>query len=518
MMGAGFSVLAAVSVLPAVTIAQVVRLEDRVVITDFSFVEALAVDQTTLYVATRGGLGIFDRRFERWEPPVTPLDGYPTERVIVALADPADGSVWLGTVQRLVHYEPRLFRFEEIVVPGGVGELMLDRNDAFSGVYLRTRSGWQFLPRGSVIPGRASRPPPAGRQLRSAGVDETLARYPYAQAMGPLALTDQRMRTHRYTAAAIATDQERVFLGTDGLGVIRFDPLTAGMEPLRFGLLAPSAGAVVSVPSGVWTGPAGPALRMGFTFVRDDLQEYRYVEGSSAGFSFRTAFDALARGSEIWVGTDRGVVRFDPGGIIAQGDPVAEEAYALAQGPSGVWVGTRRGVVFVDGEGTVTRIGEGLREPVVALAAARDTVWIGSARGVGVTAAGRVDVRLAGDPAATPELRATIVALTLSADTVVAATRERLLWRDPATGAWTVEGVISGTLGPLSALAADRGGAWVGGERGIGFFRFHGRAFQFLSDPRVLPAPVRDLAVDREYVWVAMDAGLVRIRKAAILP
>jgi ligand-binding sensor domain-containing protein len=67
------------------------------------------------------------------------------------------------------------------------------------------------------------------------------------------------------------------------------------------------------------------------------------------------------------------------------------------------------------------------------------------------------------------------------------------------------------------AFIPDGPGFWVAGDRGVGFAR--------LTTPPVrplragdLPAASNDLAVDRDYLWVASDGGLVRFRLDAIRP
>ncbi|NIM50228.1 MAG: hypothetical protein GTN62_05035, partial [Gemmatimonadales bacterium] len=447
--------------------SRVWRPDERVIISDFSYVEALAVSEDVLYQATRGGLGIYDRRFARWNPPVTHLDGYPTEPVLAALVDPLDRSAWLGTGQAVLRYEPVLRLFESIPLPGGARDLMFDRDDAIRGIYLRGRRGWQFLPRGSPIPTGAASLPPAGRQVRTTTVEAVLQQVPFALARAPLTLMDERVRRYRYTAAAVAPVTDEIFFGTDGLGVLRVDAATTEVERLPFGILDRAVGAVVTVPGGVWTGTGLRGRRVGFAFVSDDVQRYEYDEGPPAtGYNFRAVRDLTARGRSLWAATDAGVVRVEPR-VRAESMMTGfglgmEDAYALAQGSQGVWVGTRSGLAFVSDDGVVTRIDDRVVDPILALAATRDTVWVGGLRGLGVTWHGSREIVVPRDVAENVVLRGTIVALTFSADTLVAATPDRIAWRTPE-GQWLIERVIAGELGELTVLAGDVAGVWVGG-------------------------------------------------------
>jgi len=498
------------------------RPDERVVITDFSRVNALAAGEDALFVATDGGLGTYDLRFHRWEMPVTRIDGYPYEQVIAALADPVDRSVWLGTAQAVVHYQPDLEQFERVSAPGAVTTLMFDRDDPFGQIYVGGPFGWRVLRRGGILLETTPGPPPPGRRVSTVTVEEALRRMPYAEARSAFTLTDERMRQYRYTAAAFQPITGNGFFGTDGHGVVEIDAGTTETAWLPFGLLDASAGAVLSVPEGVWVGSGTGAGRVGLTFVSQALDDYRYDEGPRAtGFRFRAIRDLAARDHAIWAATDRGVVRIEPG----RGSEVVfdgfgrgmAETYALAQASSGVWVGTSAGLAFISDSGEVRQVDTRVVDPIYALVATQDTVWVGGALGLGVSWAGSAEIGVTEDVASTFALRDPIIALTLSADTLVAATPERIAWRAPGDS-WVVERVLTGDLGRITSLAPERGGVWIGGATGVAFYYFAGRAFRVFNRAGDVPEAVNDLAVDREYLWAATEQGLVRFRKDALVP
>ncbi len=496
------------------------RPDERVVISDFSRVEAVGVGRDVVYAVTTEGIGMYDRRFRRWEPPVTGVEGFGGEQVFTALVDPLDRSLWMGTMSGLVRYDPVLRLFERTFVPGGVGELLFDRNDAFRGIYFRGRSRWQFLPRGMPVASEVASLPPASSQIRSGNVDQVLRSVPHVASRAPFLLADRRLRGSRFTAAGQAPDNDDVYLGTDGLGVFEIN-IMGNAEPLPFGVLAPHVGSVVVTDGGVWTATGRGAARTGFAFVSQDLQRYQYDEGAPAtGFSFRAAADLIVRGDRLWAATDAGVVAVRPGGraermaagVIAQSSAVL----TLASAADGVWVGTDRGLYFVADDGDARRVDARVVTPMLALAVSHDSVWVGGTAGLGLTWHDADALIVPPDVANEPELRQPIIALTLRAETVVAATMDRLVWRAPH-GEWLVERVLTGEMGDLTALAADGEGVWIGGERGVAFYRFGSRAFQFYNALGDLPGRVNDLAVDDEYLWVATERGLVRFTKSAML-
>lgn len=497
------------------------RPEERVLISDMSVVEAVAADENMLYVVSPTGIGVYDVRFRQWRPPVTVLDGYLPAPVFSALVDPTDQSLWLGTAAGLVNYSPRMRWFETIAVTGGASQLMMDSDDPFGGVYFSNRTGWYFLPRGGIIPQPATSLPPVHQQHRPVTLTEMVDRYPEIATMRAATLLDQRMRTHRYTAAAFVRVSEEVYLGTNGLGVVRYDVGIASFEYLAFGLLAVGASSVTVVPEGVWVGSDGRLGRTGFTLVSNDLQRFEFEEGSNvSGFGSAAVRHMVVRDHELWAATDGGLFVTQPGGnshriTTAQGLP-SERVLSLAVGTDGVWVGTQRGLGFVDSTGQATRVGARLFDAVRTLTVVGDTVWVGTRAGLGMTWSGSDRVVIPPSVAAVPELRGEVVALAHNDQVLVTALRDRIVWQQlDAPFGWTVERRLP-ELGELTSLAADRDGVWVGGTRGFAHYHPESRAFLAFNAPGDVPGVVRDLAVDDRYLWVATTGGLVRFEKRAV--
>jgi ligand-binding sensor domain-containing protein len=182
---------------------------------------------------------------------------------------------------------------------------------------------------------------------------------------------------------------------------------------------------------------------------------------------------------------------------------------SLAPAPDGIWVATTRGLSVVTNDDRVVRVSTDF--PALSLVAARETLWVGTTTGVVMMPPGKSDA------VGVAALTQPIFALTRAGDTIVAVTDRSLLWRDPATGAWK-ELPLSLALGRPAALAADPdGGVWIGGTQGLARADL-GRAFvRTLTVPVDLPAGVRDVLADRDYLWAATDSGLVRFNRRAAL-
>lgn len=438
------------------------RPEERVLISDFSYVDAVAASPWTVFAATRHGLLIYDRVSRAWKPPVTTLDGYPTSRVRTAIADQAGNAVWLGV--------------------GGIDG------------YVRYDVDARMWTRGI--------PPPPDLQAQMITVEAALARAPAADALRALMLTDPRLRGHRFTAAASTPDRADLYFGTDGMGLVRVDPRTGGWEALSYGLLATGVGATAPAEGGIW---AATSARL--TWVASDLSATRTTEGGGAalGFTFRWPRRLLATAGALWLATEQGVLQIDPETMRSRAYDFPQ-ATSLAPAPDGVWVGTTRGLSVVTRDGNVERLSTDF--PVLSLVAVRETLWVGTTAGVVMVPPGK-------NAAGVAALTQPIYAMTRARDTIVAATDRSVVWRDPATGTWK-ELPLSLALGRPTALAADPdGGVWIGGTQGLARADLARAFVRTLTVPMDLPAPVRDVLADADYVWAATDSGLVRFDRRA---
>jgi ligand-binding sensor domain-containing protein len=334
---------------------------------------------------------------------------------------------------------------------------------------------------------------------------------------------DSRMRPVRFTAAARAFDNQGWFLGTAGLGLLYLQDAAAIPDRVPFGLPAQYVGAVMSWPGGTWAATNRTAeTDAAFTFVDSELREFRTVRGLPAtGTPFDRVIELAGRDRSLWAATDFGLARVDleEGRVelFDEGSGLPHSQVLDVAGRQGrVVVGTARGLARLDDSLRVTRIAPRFAEAAYAVFPSGDSVWVGTPRGVFIAVSGEEDLtRPAGMTAAS--LQAPVYGFATLGDTLVALTRDQLIWRDPRTQAWSLGPNLSGLLGRLRRFAVDGPGFWVAGDRGVGFARLGGSPARPLREGD-LPGPANDLALDREHLWVGTAAGLVRFRLDAIRP
>jgi hypothetical protein len=495
------------------------RPADRTVIGSFSRITAVAAALERVYVTSPSALLIWHPQFHTWEGPYDPPEGVSLAGVFGGLVDPVDQSLWLVRTTGWVHFQPELQIWDQGLVSGGVVTMAFDENDPVSGLFIRTRGGWQQIPRGGSM-GTPTRPP--ARPRLPVSIDEVLRQSPTLQTNAAQILMDSRLRQVQYTAAARSFDNLGWYLGTSGVGLLYLADGAALPERLSFGLPSLYAGAVASWPGGVWVGTDRTSLvDATLTYVDAELREFRSVQGPPAsGTPFTRILDLGGQGAEVWAATDRGVARVNPteGRIElvdeSRGLPDAR-VYDLSTRQGRITVGTAHGVARLGERMEVERLAPRFVEPAYAVYPDGDSVWVGTSRGVMVAVADQPDL-LKPPNTGSAGFQQPVFGLVALADTLVGMGRDQLLWRNPG-GRWNLGPPLSGVLGRLRRFAADRSGLWVAGERGVGYARLNGPALLVLNEGD-LPGLTRDLTVDETYLWVATDGGLVRFRLDAIRP
>lgn len=485
---------------------------------DFSRVNAVAASMQKVFSVTPDAVLAYDPLARHWEGPYTPRDPGQLRDVFAALVDPIDNSLWMVRRSGWVRFDPGIQLWEQGYIAGSVLEAAFDQNAPGAGLYLRTSTGWVTAMRGGASVPAA----PPSRPLRAATVDQAIRDNPAIQANSAGLLFSSRFRNIRYTSAARAAGfaGQGWYLGTNGAGTVYFPEASGFPEPMTFGLPGEAAGAVFAGTGGVWvvnerTVSADPGL----SFVAGDLSEFRWFQGPRAtGLPFTRVRRVVGLGSALWLATDVGAIRivpreedidrFDAGRGLP--DP---RVLDLAQRRGRLVAATVHGLAeYSDSTGEFQRIAPDFSDVAQAVELSGDTVWVGTRIGLFASVAGVNDLLQPDALGAGLSLRAPVVDLTWRADTLVALTPDRLLWRAPGSGQFTLGPLLGSGLGRLHTVVNGRGGLYIAGDRGAGFTQLNTPVSRILGVPGDLPGQVTDLAVDDTWLWVATLKGLVRFR------
>ncbi|GAB1341708.1 hypothetical protein [Gemmatimonas sp.] len=543
--------------------------EERVHVGSFAIVDAVAVSQRFVYVAGSGGVAVFDRLAERWQQPRTRdldrellrdigfgISGPAAGPPITAMAgDPADDAVWIGVPGAVISYRPFTGQVQRTPITGVPQRIVFERPGAGGGLgggdaLVQSGGQWTRVSRlGLAMP--ATTLPASAQLVVPPTLGDLLARYPTLRAQPQLLLgADLANRPRRqFTLLAGAASPDRaseLWLGTDGEGLMKVDPVFAQGADMPYGLIEPGAGALASAANGVWVASLGRSQRRGgLTFVTPDLQQWRWIDGTiTVPLAGVRTFSLATRGPRAYLATDRGLVvaMLDGAQDMTAYTRLAgmpdDRVFAVQPRTGGVWAGTARGLVFVSDDSLEGAEGRGpsRRGPgrvllegtaVFALQALGNTLWAGTAAGLVRVAANPVDdipaPTFVGRDAA---LRRAVRALATSDSLLLVATDEAVFRLSvsatsdggvAAPGNVVAERIID--LDPLlvgepTRLAVDSRTVVLAGRDGALLYARGSGARRRLQIPADLPGPVLDVLLQGDWLFFATPQGLVRWRRS----
>ncbi len=480
------------------------RPDDRVLITAFDQVGALASDARTLFVATRGGLLSYDFLRAGWLLPSTQVDGYPINESPTALAvDGVQRDVWLGTASGgLFRWRGLPPRWETVGFALGseVLSIVPSIGAEEEGIWVQTRTAWFRAGRLSMGVTPAARVPAAILQRAAAlrTLDPALAAFRSTLGL------DEHSRRWPITSFARGERPEQYWFGTAGAFLIRFDALRGQPEWFWYGAPARGVSALALVADTLWLGSDGRGPRNGVVRVTGDLQNWRLFDPLSGGPSGRIE-QIVATDTHLYFAGSDGVLRVDRRSARAERLSSARASTVAVAGQH-VWIGTRAGLLHIADQARRPTLGAQVNRVRVL----GERVWLASGDGVYHAA---VDahpdslrlVREEGLPSAQ------FLDVARASDRVFAITAAALFVQEGTSWRGPVRLPVSGGLGRLTTLAGDGAALWIGGVNGLARYQPGTEEWLYFLVPRDLPAGPIDIAPAREAVWLATPAGALRL-------
>lgn len=448
--------------------------DERITISSFGEVLAIAYDRRNVYAATPNGLEIYDAVARRWLMPSTLEDRYPMFERPVALAyDRSQGGLWLLAASGNVYLRSDLSGVWDMRAPFDVPRELIARRSA-----AESDPAWRVM-RGTVTLD------PAGR---------------------------------RWPVTAIADSEVPgiYWVGTAGGNIIRADTRTLSGEWLSFGTLSRGVNAIaVAADGGLWFGGDGLGPRQGITQADRDLQRWTSYE-SVAARAPRRNVNRILTGDTIWAAAADGVFLLPEGARswrrIEERDGLPDDyVRSLERTSHGIWAGTSRGLALIDPAAlrATWRGMEGAR--INGLAVRNDTLWIATDLGLWIATSDSSGMQVLEAPGRSelPWLKMRIMSVAYAAGSIAALVEDRLYVYDTAwNGPVLLQGgrrahELRSTGESLLILRAD----------GLEEYNPSKKESIFLSIPADIPdGPVRDAARAGEYIWVATPSGAVRLR------
>ena len=500
--------------------------DDRVLVTSFQRVTALARSPNRLFVATDGGLLVRDDAFGRWELPVTREDGYPFARILALGWDHRDRTLWLATEDaRLIRMDPHDRRFLDDIRLNRAVNRVLPSPDDPSAILVRQGSQWfsmdSFSRRMTIVDSRlADRAEMADLDLSRRRELLSDTRFQAGRAF----IATRGAQTYQITDVMPTTRLGTYWVASYGGFLFEYDSFSGESRPVDYGLVGKGAAVVLAEDSMVWFAPAEPDERYAISMADSHLDSWKTWDEESVGPADRDLprdrVRAMLRdGADLWFAGDRGLYRFN-------GEEWRREAasdlgfgadvLSLATGSDqleGLWIGTERGLYRLRGPGG--RV-EGPWLParrVRALSVLGNRLWLGTDAGLAFGPSG--DQLAIGEPAVGP--RGTVWSLAGQGGLLYAGT-DRGLW-SLDEGGWQQVGELGVLTGPVTALTVAEGAVWLGSPDGVTMWdpesneqdRYSFAAGDLISGDRGETSVSAISVSPAGHVWVATPAGALRL-------
>ncbi len=294
---------------------------------------------------------------------------------VTAIAQTTDGYLWIGTERGLIRFDGLSFRAFQQATPttlpiGAVQQLVADsKGDLWillqSTKVLRYHNGKFELGRGEAEFGITS----ITKRMDGSILLSSLA-------LGPLTYRDDRFEILDPSAAAAVSSP---IPGADELST-RLSWAT-GVTPHRFA--EPNSAVISMAPSSddrLWLGTRDKGL---FYILGGKV----YSAGKTPSVTPINCLLAISD-RELWIGTDRGVLRWDGTQVTTEGVPAPLAHLSvramIRDSDLNIWIGAASGLVRVNSDGVLLDTqNQHANDAVTALFEDREgNIWIGSARGI----------------------------------------------------------------------------------------------------------------------------------------
>jgi frataxin-like iron-binding protein CyaY len=493
---------------------------ERVLITSFNELGAVATDLRRVFGASPNGIEIFDYVSQRWQAPTTEVDGYPAREIPTALTyDRTTDALLLATnTGTLYAYTFAFSRWQRraALFNNPVKEMFVAQTGDPGALYINGAQGWSKIPPGSFIEqpvAQGQLPPDVARQASASPLRRAQSD-PYLAAASATLTQDARLRRWPITGVALGDQQGQYWIATAGGNLFFFDGRFSRVENKTYGLLTRGVGAIGGDAGTLWFGGDGRGMRTGVTSADRALQTWQHFEPQYDNAPGGFVYDIAASGTMTWFAATDGVFRFDTKtrrwARFTEADGIPQlPALTLAPAQNGgVLVGGRGGVVQLDADGHAASAVALAGVAVNRILVRADTVWLATESGLWTLAGGVFNAH-----EQTP-LRGSVLDVVAEPGVIVALAGDALYRRDNA-GVWSgpLRDASLGRLGRLYRLAFDEGQLWVAGEGGAARYDEKQATWTYYQVGTDIPeGPVLAVKPDGPWIWLATPAGALHLK------
>ncbi|HHS13974.1 MAG TPA: hypothetical protein ENN03_09440 [bacterium] len=495
------------------------RPQDWITFSCMRDVHSIALGHDEVYFGTSGGIARSHRFQNRWLFPFTVSDGLDDNVIRIVDYDHQTGLLWCSTRRGLNFYRSgteqwRRVSYRTIPVDGvdriGSGERALwiqKGDDIWQG------DPWTFSFSVSSFE-KAVQDRVQWARTQPGDLPATLileGGYHWIENR----VLDPLLRTFPVTVSA-ADRFERMWIGTEGLGVLEVDTGVWTGRPIFFGPWTSRIDAMAWSDRGLWMGGEDP--KGGITHWDRERNQWTTFEARAfQGLLSHRVRQILDDGRRVWFATQEGlaVYRKESGTwrtLTVFDNLPGNDILSLAHSGNHLWVGSSHGLSRVDASENVEPVEEkGLTFVPFYFLECRDSLlWAGTDRGI-------VEYRIPSGPWRWLQGHAGIMAHNI----YVVSALENEVWFGTDDGVEVLDRAKNTWRGfprahyfqgdSIRTLLADHQTIWVGTQNGlIKYVKSENRWVRYTINDGLPDNRVSWLLLDGDYLWIGTRGGLVR--------
>jgi ligand-binding sensor domain-containing protein len=515
---------------------------DWITVADTRIVTSIAVTYNEAFIGTLGGVLRYNWLRQEFNYPLTTSCGMLDNEVVLVAADNRNGFVWIATRQGLNLYnsQSELF-FTSVYAASGIdpNERVLSIGFDQSQTWIHTARGFYMTSPTVISLSRAANGPPkdivwtgALAQLPQLPTVVPRQEFGYHFQISPPAFVDREFR--QYPVVNYTRDlQGNFWVATLGAGAWYLNGASYIGRPIFYGIASGDVRAMIIDGSKMWfagrpteyfslTTNLIPAI----TEWDQDIDRFTYYPSGFVTGLQGDITSMLVDSANIWVGTDRGVLRrsrtSDNWTLYGRNSGLTDGGVlSLAQDERRVFVGTESGLnIMTEGDKdwviNQVEISALRRVAIYAIHLVGADVWLGTDNGIY-----RINQReekwyhydgFGNDIGAATLASYHVRGVTEDDERIYFISQRSIVAFLKSSSTWESVDMNLEFLTPgVNAAAADDKNLWIGTNAGLlRLYKSKKKWFYYSTQDGLAGDQIRTLLTDGDYLWAGTNAGVTQ--------
>ena len=489
------------------------------------YVNAVTLDQQTIYFGTTGGILQYKFYENLWDAPITVSDGLASGPVTALIFDDNTSRLWAVAGNRLCYREPSSENWYVFTNLGSMPITDLGAGGKFMWI-IKSGEYWK-MDRFALTLQQSAREESLLDQVQWGDkrytYDEENPEFyfidPPYQWFPEGYVQDVQFRQYEITNT-VPDDFSNLWVGSRGLGGGVVELFTRSLKFMPFGIWSPDVRTMAWDEKGLWIGGASdPGGTGGISYWNLDTDEWEYFEAPFIPHLYSHEINAIETTKDlVWFGTRQGLTRLGRNTKNWRTWTVHDGLWSdvintLAITDGLLWIGTPLGInrFYMEGE-FIEQVREKplIHRTIFHLEADGQDLWAATDQGLFHYSAEQREWRIESGYGGL--LYQDVWSVSATDKDVWVATDDGVMMLDKTTGKW--EGF------PMSQhfdydvfhhILADRKAVWVATENGaLKYNKEETRWRRFTTEDGLLDNHVQWLMLEGSYIWFATPKGMTR--------